>query len=96
MSIEKSNSWKTSDKQQHGSLKEAQRHELMLLLYGSNESVVSTETLLDSVITHAEVVVDILKSTGRKPRARKAKVGRPKGSRTKAVPPVPIDTEAPF
>lgn len=74
----------TSDEMPFTTLVEAQRHELADLLKDSPTATGLTG-VIDYIIQNAEAVIEILRATGRKPRERKKKPGRPKGSRAKAV-----------
>lgn len=58
----------------------AQHHEIGVLFNWAIHG-----TAVDLLLENSEKVIDILRATGRKQRERKKKVGRPKGSRTKAV-----------
>lgn len=71
----------TSDEMPFTTLEQAQKHELSILLKGSSTYV----DLVDAIIQNSKAVIEILRATGRKPRERKKKPGRPKGSRTKPV-----------
>jgi hypothetical protein len=67
-------------------LAEAQKHELEIL-FGSDAT---SSDMARRIVENAAAVLAILTSTGRKPRERKKKPGRPKGSRNK--PEVPAES----
>ena len=81
--IIKAPSYYTSDGTTHADLETAKKHELMELLEPVGKD--GTDVVV-RLLEHAETVASILVSTGRKPRERKRKIGRPKGSKTKTAP----------
>lgn len=77
--ITKTPSFQTSDGTHFATLEFAQRSELGILLGFDGPAT-------HKIIDNAEAIIEILRSTGRKPRKKKAKIGRPKGSRSKESP----------
>ena len=86
MPIKKVPAFETSDGRTFGTLLDAQYQELALML-----KLTAGDTIPDvlaRMLEHGEEAAAILTSTGRKPRERKKKPGRPKGSRNNVAVPV--------
>ncbi len=77
--ITKSPGFQTDDGTWHSTITKAKYHELRIL-FGD---ITGCEDFMKLLLEKSEQVISILRATGRK--ARKAKPGRPKGSRNKSV-----------